>query len=213
MTCLTDDILVIGTGGHARFVVAILEALRLPFKGLITLEDTYDPEENIVGSHIIGVENELHAFYAKGLRNLILAVGDNDLRKTIYDKWNECGFLFPVISHPMAVVAASANIGCGCIIGPNVVIGANVTVGENCIINSSAVVEHETLIGSHCHIAPGAVVCGRVVVGGQVMLGANSTVIDKLTIPGKTTLGAGSTLIYSPIGEGRSLVGSPARPI
>lgn len=208
-----DDLLVIGTGGHARFVVAILEALELPIKGLITLEDTYDSGENILGSYIIGVENDLHAFYAKGFQNLILAVGDNDSRKKIYDKWHECGFLFPVISHPMAVVAASANIECGCIIGPSVVIGANVTVGENCIINSSAVIEHETLIGSHCHIAPGAVVCGRVVIGDQVMLGANSTVIDKLTIPNKTTLGAGSTLLHSPIGKGRSLVGSPARPI
>jgi len=208
-----DDILIIGTGGHARFVVAILEALDLPIKGLITVEDTYDHEESILDVHIIGVENDLHAFYGKGFRNLILAVGDNASRRKIYDKWHKCGFLFPAISHPMAVVATSANIGSGCIIGPNATIGVNVTVGENCIINSSSIIEHETLIGRHCHIAPGAVVCGRVVIGDQVMLGANSTVIDKLTIPSITTLGAGSTLLHSPNEKGLILVGSPARPI
>jgi sugar O-acyltransferase (sialic acid O-acetyltransferase NeuD family) len=210
---LMDGILVIGTGGHARFVVSILQDLKLPIRGLITSEHTYDSRENILGLSIIGVENDLNDFYAHGSRNLSLAVGNNNSRKILYEKWHKFGYSFSVIIHPSAVIATSASIESGCIIGPNVVIGANVTVGKNCIINSSAVIEHETLIGSHCHVAPGAVVCGRVVIGDEVMLGANSTVIDKLIIPSKTILGAGSTLLHSPIEKGGILVGSPAKQI
>ena len=213
MSNLTKEILVIGTGGHARFVLATLNAAKLPVKGLITIDDNYNSDEDILTHKIVGILDDLFNFYNMGYKVLVLAIGDNKVRKKIYEKYIKFGFSFPNIIHPFAYVDSSVSIGDANIIGPNVVVGAGVLLGENNIINSSCVIEHETIIGDHCHIAPGAVICGRVIIGDEVMLGANSTIIDKLKIADKTLLGAGSTLIYSVLKDRQKLVGSPAKEI
>jgi len=213
MSDLSEGVLVVGTGGHARFVLATLEKAKWPIKGLITLDDSYNSDERILTQQIIGVIGDLPHFFSQGYKALVLAVGDNKVRKEIYDKWAEFGFLFPTVIHPDACVDSSVSIGIANIVGPKVVMGASVIVGENNIINSSCVVEHESVIGSHCHIAPGAVICGRVVLGDEVMVGANGTIIDHLAVANKTLLGAGATLIHSVSIEGETLVGSPARKI
>ncbi len=213
MSDSSKEVLVVGTGGHARFVLATLEKAKRPVKGLITLDSSYDSDELILSQQIVGVMGDLPYFFSQGFKTLVLAIGNNKVRKKIHDGWAEFGFLFPTVIHPDAFVDPSASMGMANIVGPKVVIGASVVIGENNIINSSCVVEHESFIGSHCHIAPGAVICGRVVVGDEVMVGANSTIIDYLAVANKTLLGAGATLVSSISTEGETLVGSPARKI
>ena len=211
MSDMDEEVLVVGTGGHARFVLATLEKAQRPVKGLITLDDSYSSDELILGNRIIGTIEDLPSFFRKGNKSLVLAVGDNTSRKEIYNVWVKFGFLFPTVIHPNAFVDSSVSIGAANIVGPNAVLGASVIIRENNIINSSCVVEHESVIGSHCHIAPGAVICGRVVLGDEVMVGASGTIIDYLTVANKTSLGAGATLIHSVSIEGQTLVGTPAR--
>lgn len=211
MSDINEGVLVVGTGGHARFVLATLEKAQRPVKGLIALDGSYSLDEFILSKRIIGGVGDLPHFFSQGYKSLVLAVGDNKVRKEIYHVWAEFGFSFPTVIHPDASVDPSVSFGTANIVGPKVVIGASVIIGENNIINSSCVVEHESVIGSHCHIAPGAVICGRVVLGDEVMVGANGTVINYLTVANKTLLGAGATLISSVSVEGQTLVGSPAR--
>ncbi len=213
MSKLTEGVLVIGTGGHARFVIATLKSANLIIKGLITLDESYDSNELILGKQIVGVVADLPQFFNEGYKSLVIAVGDNRVRKEIYSKWAEFGFSFPNVIHSDACVDSSALIGFANLVGPRVVIGAGVKVGENNIINSASVVEHETVIGSHCHIAPGASICGRTVLGDEILVGANATIINNLNVANKTIIGAGTTLIHSILDEGKTLVGSPARKI
>ena len=211
MAIIDSEVLVVGTGGHARFVLAMLESADLPVKGLITLEDNYSLDELIINKHIIGTVLDLPFYFDKGVKFLVLAVGDNEKRKAIYCHWAEFGFIFPTVVHPSAVIDSTVSTGDANLVGPNAVIGASVTVGENNIINSSSVLEHESIMGSHCHVAPGAVICGRVVLGDEVMVGANGTIIDQLMVADRTVVGAGATLIHSVSIEGQTLVGSPAK--
>lgn len=213
MSKLTEGVLVVGTGGHARFVLATLESANLLVKGLITLDESYDSDERILGKQIVGVIADLPQFFSEGYKSLVLAIGNNRARKEIYVKWTEFGFSFPAVIHSDASVDSSASIGFANLVGPRVVIGAEVKVGENNIINSASVVEHETVIGSHCHISPGASICGRTFLGDEVMVGANATIIDNLKIANKTVIGAGTTLIHSVLVEGETLVGSSVRKI
>lgn len=203
----------IGAGGHARFVLAALKATNSTVKGLINLDDNYDPNERILKNRIVGSIKDLPKFFGLGYDALVLAIGSNKLRQEIYDEWVGFGFSFPTIVHPDACVDPSAHIGAANIVGPKAVIGAGVIIGVNNIINSSSVVEHETFIGNHSHISPGAVICGRVSLGDRVLVGANCTIIERLTIVNNTVLGAGATVIHSVSTEGCTLVGTPAKSI
>ena len=213
MSNLIKEVLVVGTGGHARFVLATLESAKQPIKGLITLDGSYNLDERILTHKIIGVLNDLPHFFSQGYKAIVLAVGDNKVRKEIYDEYIKFGFSFPSVIHPDACIDDSVSIGIANIVGPKVVLGAGVTVGKNNIINSACVVEHETIIGSHCHIALGAIICGRTVLGDEIMVGANATIIDDRVVANKTVIGAGTTLIHSVSTEGETLVGNPARKI
>ena len=213
MSNLNERVLVVGTGGHARFVLATLESANWSVKGLISLDDSYDSDERILTHQIIGVIGDLPHFFSEGYKALVIAVGDNKLRKEIYDEWVQFGFSFPTVIHQDACIDSSVSIGIANIVGPKVVLGAEVIIGENNIINSACVVEHETVVGSHCHIAPGAVICGRTVLGDEILVGANAAIIDSLVVTNKTLIGAGAVLIHSVSIEGETLVGSPARKI
>jgi sugar O-acyltransferase (sialic acid O-acetyltransferase NeuD family) len=213
MSNATRGVLVIGTGGHARFVVATLKTINWQIEGLITLDNDYDCEERILNHQIIGLISELPHFFDQGYKTLVLAIGDNLLRSSTYHEWFDFGYLFPTVIHRDACVDSSVVIGDANIVGPKVVLGANVRIGDNNIINSGCVVEHESVVGSHCHLAPGAVICGRTTLGDEVLVGANAAIIDSLTVPNQTVIGAGATVVKSVSAGGKTLVGTPAKEI
>ena len=203
--------IVVGCGGHARFVISMLRSSIYQIEGLIDLCDNFDPLETIMGVSVIGGRSSLAVFHDRGFDKVILAIGDNSIRKEVYDEVVDLGFNLPCITHPSAFIDASVVMAQGNIIGPNAVIGAEVVLGSNNIINSAAVIEHQTVVGDHCHISPSATICGCVCIGDEVLLGANSTVIPKITIASDTIVGAGATLIRSSHASDRTLVGNPAR--
>ena len=56
--------------------------------------------------------------------------------------------------HPSAVVAASAQLGCGVSIGANVVIEEGVVIGGNTVIQANCVIGYKTVIGENCLFYP-----------------------------------------------------------
>jgi len=206
-----NDIIVIGLGGHARFVIATLLKSHISIKGLISVESEYDDKEKILNMEIIGSLSDLSLLFDDGFKNIFLAIGDNKLREKLFNQYLKCGFLFPTLVHPESSIDSSAVIGIGNIIGPRAVIGANVNIGNNNIINTSSVIEHESVINNNSHIAPGSVICGRVKIGNQVLVGANSTLIENIIIADNTIIGAGSTVVKSIEHKNGTFVGSPAK--
>lgn len=207
----SDDMIILGIGGHARFVIATALEAGMQIKGLLSLDDKYNEEEKILDYPILGLVSDLPLFFEQGFKDIFLATGNNLLRKELFKNYFSHGFNFPTIIHPDSSVDSSAFIGIGNIIGPKVVIGADVKIGNNNIINSSCVIEHESVIKNNTHVAPGSVICGRVKIGNQVMIGANSTVIENIKIAKNNIIGAGSTVVKTIKSENDIFVGSPAK--
>jgi sugar O-acyltransferase (sialic acid O-acetyltransferase NeuD family) len=206
-------VLLVGCGGHARFVLSILKSNGCEVAGLIDLEDAFDSAEVIMNVSVVGCRSALPEFRSQGFEEVVIAVGDNAMRKTLYNEVTELGFKLPCVIHASAIVDKSVLMGVGNIIGPNVIIGAEVKIGLNNIINSAATVEHQSVIGSHCHVALSSVICGAVHIGDEVFVGANSTVIDKISIGDKVIVGSGANVIRNVYDNGVTLVGNPSRAI
>jgi sugar O-acyltransferase (sialic acid O-acetyltransferase NeuD family) len=206
-------VLVVGCGGHARFILSLVSNSYFEASGLIDLEDDVEDSEVIMGVPVVGCLSSISEQHQLGQRSVVLAIGDNFLRQKTFLDLGEMGFKFPNLIHSSSVIDPTAEIGVGNVIGPNVVIGAEVEIGNNNIINSGAVIEHQSIIGDHNHVSLSATICGKVSVGDRVFLGANSVVIDNLQVADDTTLGAGGTLISSANELGLTLVGCPAKEI
>jgi sugar O-acyltransferase (sialic acid O-acetyltransferase NeuD family) len=205
------SILIIGCGGHSRFILDLVAKSNFEAFGLINLAETFDTSEVIMGVPVIGCLSSIRDLYKSGHRNIAMGIGDNFKREEIFFELKKIGFNFPNLCHPVTSIDPSSIIGEGNVIGPNVALGAEVVIGDNNIINTGAVIEHQSIIGSHNHLSVSATICGNVKIGDKVFAGANSTIIDKISVSDKTTLGAGSTLISSTDRPGLTLVGCPAK--
>ena len=205
------DIVVIGCGGHSRFVISMILNNKLSIKGLLDTKQDFDESEIILGYRVIGNLDLANSLYHEGFRYAVIAIGDNKLRQQIYQKLIDIGFNIPNIVHSSAYIEDSASLGEGNVIGPNAVIGSKVKIGNNNIINSGAIIEHQSDLGNGNHISLSAVLCGNVIIGNNTFIGANCTVIENISICDNVVIGAGTSIINNIEKEGSLMVGSKAR--
>ncbi len=209
---MVEDILIVGAGGHCRFVLSVLS--KLSNYRVVGIADSREESigERIGSSQVTHSFDQLEAAFASGITAAALAVGDNRERQTLYAKLKKIGFELPTLVHPKALIEETASVSEASIVGMGAMIGAFVSIAENCVVYTGAIVEHESRIGPHAFLAPGSVIAGRVTVGPSAFVGAGSVVIEKLEVGSGSIIGAGSVAIRSVL-AGTKVAGSPAKPL
>ena len=199
------EVIIIGTGGHARVLVDIIEKSGDKLIGF--LDQNRDLGEMILGYPVIGKENDDLKQYLKDNISFVIGVGSNKKRKEIAKK-----LLVPWYTaiHPKCVLGKNVVVGEGTVIMANSVINPNTVIGKHCIINTAAVIEHDNMIEDYVHISPNVALAGKVYVGEGTHIGIGSSVIDGVSIHNHVTLGAGAVVINN-IEKSGVYVGVPAR--
>lgn len=201
-----DKIVMFGCGGHARSVADVIRKT-YDIKTIVLVDENAETGEIILGCNT----EQRHDLCEK--EAFIVAVGDNEKRKKIYDELEK-----KQKGHCVSIVASSSSIGADVEIGEGTFVAANtylgplVKVGNNTIINTNSIIEHEVIIGDHSHVAPNATICGRSRIGNNVFCGAGSTIIDKISICDDVVIGAGAVVVED-IVESGTYVGIPAKRI
>lgn len=126
---------------------------------------------------------------------IIIAIGSNKIRETLFKKVSLSGFDIISLIHPSVIISDSSEINAGTVIMPNVVINANSRIGKGVILNTSCIVEHDNNIESFVHISPNVGIAGNVVVKKLTHIGIGSSVIQKITIGENCIIGAGSVVV------------------
>lgn len=200
-------IIIIGAGGHGQVVADALKLMDDAEPVAFLDDNTALHGKMIMGIPVVGNNSSVHEIEHDGI---VVAVGNNNIRKKIFaDLINAGEILFSVI-HPRAVISPSVKIGSGCMILGGAVINTGAEIGDDTILNTNCTIEHHNKIGAHVHIAPGATLGGEVRIGSEAMVGIGATVLPRLTIEDRALLGAGSTA-FQDIPENCVSVGIPAR--
>ena len=210
---MKSRLLVIGAGGHARVVLSIARHQGgWDIAGVLDRKAPADPNnlERIGDTPVIGSFDDAEKFLASGVREIALAVGDNDERAALFDRFAALGFAFPVLRHPTAIVEDDVKLGNGCVICAGVILGIGVVLGQNVIVNTGAILDHESTVGNHAHVAPGCRIAGRVRIGELAFVGIGTCVREKITCGARTVIGAGSVVVKD-MPPGVVAFGSPAR--
>lgn len=200
-------VIILGDGGHSRVIQEMLERLGTD-EVIAILDDKYTQ-----GFQRNGVIHAAISFLWNLLRSntkIVVAIGNNEIRKKIVDELNLPPSLYLSVIHPTAVISTSSMIGSGTVIMPYAVVNAKADIGRHCIINTAAVVEHDSEIGVYTHISPNATLAGNVSTGEGVHVGSAATIIPGKHIGRWSVIGAGSTVIETIPGYSKA-VGSPAR--
>lgn len=206
------DVILIGSGGHARVLVEAIGSTREHhIVGAIDVAERVGSD--VDGVEVIGTDDDLPALRDRGVSAAVLAigsVGDPRLRRRFGERLRELGFALPPIVHLMSHVAENAQVGDGAFVAAGAVVGAAASVGEFAIINTGAVVDHECEIGAYVHVAPGCSLSGSVKVGDGAHLGTGASVIHCISIGSDTVVGAGAVVVAD-LPDGVVAYGNPCR--
>jgi sugar O-acyltransferase (sialic acid O-acetyltransferase NeuD family) len=198
----------IGYSGHAFVVYGICTAAGQAITGYC---DKQEKVYNPFSLPYLGPENSENALAAIRKNRCFIAVGDNKLRRAIFDQLTMQDIRPSNAIHPSAVIDSSVNIApVAVMIAANVSINPLAKIGTGTICNTACVIEHECVVGNFAHIGPGAVLCGNVSVGEFSFVGANAVVRQGITIGSNVMIGAGSVVVKD-VPDNTTVMGVPAK--
>lgn len=193
-----EDIILIGSGGHAKSVADCIERQK---KYKIIGYTDLEPHESKYS--YLGRDDVLEKYFNDGVKNAFICIGylgKGNLRERLYEQLKTIGFHLPIIVDPSSIVSDTAIVGEGVLIGKGAIINAGSFIGNMCIINSGAIVEHDCRIEDFSHISVGSVLCGGVKIGKSAFIGANATIVQGKKIGNNSVIGAGA-IIRKSIGD------------
>lgn len=204
-------VVIIGSGGHAKVIVACLRLLGVPILGR-TDADPMKRHQTLDGVPFLGEDRVINGQDPAAIQliNGIGSTGDAGKRIGAYEQFRERGFQFSRVIHPSAIIAGDAEIGEGAQVMAGAVIQPGCRLGGNVVINTGARIDHDCVIGDHVHVAPGAVLCGEVKVGARSHIGAGAVIIQTIGV-GTDSLIAAGAVVRANVRKSARLAGVPAR--
>uniref|UniRef100_Q473C7 Transferase hexapeptide repeat protein n=2 Tax=Burkholderiaceae TaxID=119060 RepID=Q473C7_CUPPJ len=187
-------IVVIGSGGHARSVIDVVE--RQGKYRIVGLVD--DTPREVMGYRVIGNETALQALVKEyRIDEALIAIGDNNVRAQVAKRIEAlcAGIQFAVAIHPAACIGRDATIGTGTVVMAGAVVNACSAIGRHCIINTGACIDHDCKVGDFVSLAPGVITGGDCNIGTYAAIGLGANLIHGVTIGDQTVIGAGALVI------------------
>ncbi len=142
--------------------------------------------------------------------DVFIGIGNNEIRKKIYNQLNLLGITPANCIAENSFVAHDAVIGNGVVICPGCVIGSKAVIGNNTIINTLSSVDHDCILGNHSQITAGVTIGGTNKIGSNCFFGIKSATVPNVSIGDNSIVMAGS-LVYKDVPENVMVGGVPAR--
>lgn len=191
-----------GASGHAKVIMDILRANNIQVTGLV------DDDPNLTDLSGLPVSHD-----ATDLSPIIISIGDCKMRRMVVERLcheNTHKPVFPIVTHPSAIISPTATIGEGTVVMQGAIIQTEAKIGKHCIINTRASIDHECVIEDFVHVAPGCTFSGKVHIGSGSWIGIGTTIIQGVKIGKNCFIGAGS-VVTTDIPDGCKAYGVPCK--
>ena len=212
---MVSDILIIGTGGQAHDVYAIINSINSQDKiwnirGFI--DDNIENHDKIF-SDLPTTGNPDWLINNHDISNLNVAIGDCKIRQKIIEKIStDIHYQFPNLIHQKSVVTNEVKLKNGISIHAGVLFGSNSQVGHHSILLYGSTIGHDTIIGNFVTICPGVHVNGSVTIGDGTYIGSGTVINQGITIGSGCIIGSGS-VVMDDIPDNVVATGYRARPV
>ena len=142
-----------------------------------------------------------------------VAVDEPALRKGLLKLLLDRRHVMPVNAiHPQAVLAASATLGHGTLVGPGAVVGAFARLGHHNLLHARALVDYEAHLADHVQVGAGATVGSGAHLEAHVFVGSGAVVVPGVKVGKGARVGAGSVVVGN-VAAGATVFGNPAQPV
>lgn len=204
---MTDGIIVVGAGGHAKVCIELLQSMKREVAYCVA---GMDSPVRCLDIQVLKGDDNLRRLRDEGYSTAFVAIGANQLRMRLAGVAVDLGYRLVSAISPHAVISRSAHVGDGVAIMAGAVINAEAKIDDLAIINTGATIDHDCSIGRAVHVAPQCGLAGNVTVGNKSFLGIGCSVIPGITIGDDTIVGAGTVVIHN-VQSCTTIVGNPAR--
>lgn len=172
-----EKLLVVGSGGFGRVTYEhTMKQYDCSF-----VDDGYEVGTVICGAKVVGKISDL-VVLRKEFDNLVVSIGNNDVRGRIYAEAKNLGYKFPNIVCGSAYISPFATVGEGCVILNNVVIQNGAKVGNGVILNPGVEIHHDSVVGNNVCIYTNSVVRTYARVADFVKIGSNVSISNKAVV-------------------------------
>jgi|TARA_B110000483_G_scaffold227625_1_gene289583 sugar O-acyltransferase (sialic acid O-acetyltransferase NeuD family) len=181
---------ILGTGGHAKSIYDIVKYNKKIY--------FFDKEINLfnVGNKKFRVkrESELLNSHIRGISKVIIAIGNNKIRKKKFDILKKLNYKIVTLIHPKSHIGYGSKIGEGSVVMQGSLINTDSLIGTNCIINSHSSIDHDCIIDNNTHVCPGVIIGGNVKIGKNCWIGLGSKIIQNCIIGDNVFVAAGAVV-------------------
>lgn len=198
---------ILGAGGHARVVADTAECCG--WKDIEFFDDSWPSTQFSSHWPVVGDTQALLSRLQE-YEGLIVAIGNNEVRRSKMDELINNGASLKSLIHPSAIISRYATIGTGVVVFAGVVVNAGVKVGDGTILNTGCSIDHDCLLDDCVHVSPGARIAGTVRIGHLSWIGIGACVKQSINIGSNVTVGAGAAVVNDVV-DGVTVVGVPAK--
>lgn len=206
------EVIVLGSGGHAKVVIDILHQM-INYKIIGVTSTNLKHGSLFQGYKVLGDDNVLPLYKQNGIKHVVMGIGgyrDNNLRKTLFKQIKSLGFEFVNVIHPQSILSETSKLGEGVIIFPGAIINTEVKIGDNVIIATGASVDHGTIIENHVLVSAGVIIGANSIIKESALLALGSKVISGITIGSNSLIAAGAVVVND-IRDNQKVFGLPAK--
>jgi len=186
-----NKILIIGSGGHAKVCIDLIEETpQFEIIGIVSP----DLSKEFCSYPILGDDNDLKDL-KQNTDHALIGIGqirNPNSRILVFNKLKEFGFNLPTIVSQSSFISPKSKLGEGSVVLRNCIVNRDAKIGSNSIINNKALIEHDVTIGDNCHISTGALVNGGVEIGNNCFVGSGSVIKQGIIIKDDSFIQANS---------------------
>lgn len=206
-------LVLLGAGGHAKVLLALLRACGREVLGVCDPVLARSGVGEWQGVPVLGDDHALQRWPA-GSVGLVNGLGMTPAqpvaRRRLFEHHRAERHVFPALVHPAAWVAPDAQLDAGVQVMAGAIVQPGSRLGANTIVNTRASVDHDARIAAHVHLAPGCVLCGDVQVGEGAFVGAGAVLLPGRCVGARAVVAAGATVVGD-VPDGVGVRGVPAR--
>ncbi len=199
-----------GCGGFGREVLPLLKEKNA---SVVFVSDSEQDATTIInGTTVISFEALVNHY---DHYNVIVAIGDAQIRRQIVMKCKHAGLTMGSIYASSSRQLDECSVGTGAILCDFTMLTANVSIGEQFHANIYSYVAHDCKIGNFVTLAPRVCINGNTIIEDDVYIGTGAVLKqgtkDKPLIIGRGSLIGMGAVVTKNVAPGTIMVGNPAR--
>lgn len=120
----------------------------------------------------------------------VIAIGNPQIRKQLYEKLSQAGIVFPTIIHPSAHLDSGNDImiGEGTFIAAGCILTTNINIGRSNLLLPALSISHDTTTGDFCTLMPGVRISSGAVIGNNVLIGTAAIISKPINVLDNTII-------------------------